>query len=102
MADRPGAPVCRNCGLPIARSGDPLAVGVMHTAAANLGVGLANFVHIFNPEIIVLGGGVSQSADILFQHVREVVAERIMPDYSVRIEPAALGGARRADTGVGA
>ena len=74
-----------------ARSGDPLALEVMHTAAANLGVGLANFVHIFNPEIIVLGGGVSQSADILFQHVREVVAERIMPDYSVRIEPAALG-----------
>ncbi len=74
-----------------ARSGDPLAGEVMRTAATNLGVGLANYVHIFNPEIIVLGGGVSQSADILFQHVRDVVAERIMQDYSVRIEPAALG-----------
>lgn len=74
-----------------ARSGDRLAADIMRMAATNLGVGLANLVHIFNPDVIVLGGGVSQSGDILFPTVREVVAERIMPDYSVRIEPAALG-----------
>lgn len=74
-----------------ARSGDRVALDVLRTAATNMGVGLVNLVHIFNPEIIVLGGGVSQSGDILFPTVREVVAERIMPDYSVRIEPAALG-----------
>ncbi len=74
-----------------ARSGDRLALDILRTAATNLGVGLVNLVHMFNPEIIVLGGGVSQSGDILFPTVREVVAERAMPDYSVRIEPAALG-----------
>jgi glucokinase len=74
-----------------ARSGDQLASDVMLTATDNLGVGLANYVHIFNPEIIVLGGGVSQSGDMLFPRLREVVAERMMPDYAVRIEPAALG-----------
>jgi glucokinase len=74
-----------------AESGDTLAGEVMHTAASNLGVGLANYVHIFNPDIIALGGGVSQAGQLLFEPVRSVVAERIMPDYSVSIIPAALG-----------
>jgi glucokinase len=74
-----------------AESGDALAGEVMHTAAGNLGVGLANYVHIFNPDIIALGGGVSQAGELLFEPVRQVVAERIMQDYSVSIVPAALG-----------
>ncbi|UCG83246.1 MAG: ROK family protein [Dehalococcoidia bacterium] len=74
-----------------ARTGDELAGEVMHTAASNLGVGLANYVHIFNPDIIALGGGVSQAGELLFEPVRSVVAERIMPDYEVSIVPAALG-----------
>jgi len=74
-----------------ARSGDPVAQEVVHTAATNLGVGVTNLVHIFNPEIVILGGGVSQSGELLFEPVRQVVAERTMPDYSVRIVPAALG-----------
>ena len=63
----------------------------MNTAAGNLGVGLANYVHIFNPDIIALGGGVTQAGELLFGPVRQVVAERIMQDYTVSIVPAALG-----------
>lgn len=74
-----------------ARSGDSLAADVMNTAAANLGVGVVNLVHIFNPEVVVIGGGVSRAGDLLFDPVRRVVAERSMPDIPVEIVPAALG-----------
>ena len=72
-------------------SGDRLAAEVMNTAATNLGVGVVNLVHIFNPEIVIIGGGVSRAGDMIFDPVRRVVAERSMPDLSVEIVPAALG-----------
>ncbi len=74
-----------------AKSGDPLASEVMHTAAANLGVGVVNLVHIFNPELILIGGGLSKAGEIVFEPVRQVVAERVMPDITVSILPAGLG-----------
>jgi glucokinase len=74
-----------------AKSGDPLAVELMNTATTNLGVGVVNLVHIFNPEVVVIGGGVSRAGDMVFERVRRVVAERSMPDIEVRIVPAALG-----------
>jgi glucokinase len=74
-----------------AGSGDHLASEVMNTAATNLGVGVVNLVHIFNPEIVIIGGGVSRAGDMIFDPVRRVVAERSMRDISVDIVPAALG-----------
>jgi len=74
-----------------AKAGDAVASEVMRTETANLGVGLANLVHIFNPDVIILGGGVSQAGEFLFEPVRRVVAGRIMRDYTVSIVPAALG-----------
>jgi len=74
-----------------AKSGDTLAKEVMQTAATNLGVGVVNMVHIFNPELVIIGGGVSKAGDLIFEPVRRVVAERIMPDIEVRILPAYLG-----------
>ncbi|MDE2860380.1 MAG: ROK family protein [Chloroflexota bacterium] len=43
--------------------GDPLAAGIMHRFVEDLGLGLANLMHIFDPDLIVLGGGVSRSFD---------------------------------------
>jgi glucokinase len=74
-----------------AGSGDLLASEVMNAAATNLGVGVVNLVHIFNPEIVIIGGGVSKAGDMIFDPVRRLVAERSMPDISVVIVPAALG-----------
>ncbi|MCJ7523233.1 MAG: ROK family protein, partial [Dehalococcoidia bacterium] len=74
-----------------AKAGDAVAGEVMRTETTNLGVGLANLVHIFNPDIIILGGGVSQAGEFLFEPVRRVVAGRIMRDYTISIVPAALG-----------
>jgi len=74
-----------------ARAGDAVAKAVMDTAGTNLGVGVVNLIHIFNPELIIIGGGVSKSGDLIFEPVRRVVAKRVMRDISVRITASALG-----------
>jgi glucokinase len=74
-----------------AQSGDAVAKAIMDTAGTNLGVGVVNLVHIFNPELVVIGGGVSKAGDLIFEPVRRVVARRVMRDISVRITASALG-----------
>ncbi len=62
-----------------AQQGDPLSLEIIHRAAIFLGVGLANLVNIFNPEKIVVGGGVARMGDMLLEPARKVVAERAFP-----------------------
>ncbi len=76
-----------------ARRGDPLASDVICKAATYLGVGMANLVNIFNPEMIIIGGGVANMGDLLLNPARQVVEERAfsLPARAVRIIPAQLG-----------
>jgi len=75
-----------------AANGDPTALEIVRRAATYVGIGLANLCNILNPELIILGGGVSRIGDLLFDTVRETVARRAMPGArQVRIVPAALG-----------
>ncbi|MEN8613952.1 ROK family protein [Dehalogenimonas sp. THU2] len=76
-----------------ASDGDDLAREVFNEAMRRLGIGVANIVNIFNPEMIVIGGGVSQTGDMLFEPVRRFVAEHAfkLPAGRVKIVPAALG-----------
>lgn len=74
-----------------AKNGDALAKDIMDTAGTNLGVGVVNLIHIFNPELIIIGGGVSKSGDLIFEPVRRMVAKRVMRDISVRITAPVLG-----------
>jgi len=62
-----------------ARQGDPLAGSVINNAAAYLGVGMVNLVNIFNPEMIIVGGGVASMGDLLLNPARQVVKERAFP-----------------------
>jgi len=52
-----------------AAQGDPVAVSVVARAAQALGAGVANLIHLCNPEIIVLGGGVLEAGEILLEPV---------------------------------
>ncbi len=81
-----------------AEAGVTLAQEIIANAAEALGVGLVNFIHIFNPEMIILGGGVMQMGDLLMNPVMRVIQERTMrvPLKAVKIERACLG----ADVGV--
>ncbi len=76
-----------------ARSGDALATAIMVRAATALGAGVVNIVNIFNPEVVVIGGGVAQAGALLFDPVRAAVATHAMrlPAMDVRVEPAHFG-----------
>lgn len=77
-----------------AQQGDALGIELMRQAGELLGIGLVSLMHLFNPEIIVIGGGVSKAGDLLFEPARETVRARCMAeDYwrDTPIVPAALG-----------
>jgi glucokinase len=77
----------------LAVAGDDIACSVMAAVGRSLGAGLASVVNIFEPEVIVIGGGASAAGDLLLDPAREVVAQRALrPSRDlVRILPAALG-----------
>jgi glucokinase len=76
-----------------AQGGDSLAMEIIHRAASYLGMGMVNLVNIFNPEMIIVGGGVAQMGDLLLDPARRVVEARAfkLPAQAVRIVPARLG-----------
>ena len=76
-----------------ARRGDPLALEVVADAVTYLAMGIANIVSILNPEVVVVGGGLFQAADLFLEPVRREFKRWAQPlaARSVRIEPSALG-----------
>jgi len=76
-----------------AQGGDTLASEVIFEAATYLGLGMVNLVHIFNPDIIVAGGGMAQMGDLMLEPARQVVREKAfkLPAQAVRIVTAQLG-----------
>ncbi len=77
----------------LAVAGDEAACSVMAAIGRNLGAGIASIVNIFEPEVVVIGGGAAQAGDLLLDPAREIVAQRALRpgrDH-VRIVPAALG-----------
>ncbi|QAA34515.1 ROK family protein [Clostridium manihotivorum] len=75
-----------------AEAGDKLACEVVDNALKYLGVGVANAITAFDPEKVVIGGGVSMVGDVLFNKVRQVVKERCFKVLSDNCEvvPASL------------
>jgi glucokinase len=77
-----------------ALAGDDLAVRLISEAGTFIGRTLASLLSIFNPSIVILGGGVSLLGDVLFNPVREAVKRHAMSEAFWRecpIVPAALG-----------
>ena len=76
-----------------AHLGDKLAIKIWKETGVYIGVALTGLVNVFNPECIVIGGGVSLAGDVLFNSIRETVARRAMkePAQKVKIVPAELG-----------
>jgi glucokinase len=66
---------------------------LLEQAGTRLGEGIASLVNVFNPEVVVLGGGFARAGELLFEPARRVVAERaLIPARDlVRIVPALLG-----------
>jgi glucokinase len=76
-----------------AAEGDELALEVFRKMGVYLGVAMATFVNIFNPEMIVIGGGVSAAWDLFAPHARAEVMKRAFPVPAQRcqIERAECG-----------
>ncbi len=77
-----------------ALAGDPIARELVTRAARYIGQGITTLLHLFNPGIVILGGGVTQLGDLLFEPVRARVRELAMsPVYweNTPIVQAALG-----------
>lgn len=77
-----------------AQQGDAFALQLVQEAAEWLGLGLINVLHFFNPQVIVLGGSMTQLGDLLLEPMRAVIEEQVMTDGFLQpdlIRLAALG-----------
>ncbi|MCW3011431.1 MAG: hypothetical protein JWO90_1835, partial [Solirubrobacterales bacterium] len=62
----------------LAHDGDPTALGVVRRVGAHLGVGVASLVNVFNPSVVVIGGGVIAAGELLLEPAREVLLARAL------------------------
>ena len=77
-----------------ARQGDSLAISAFERAGRYLGIAVANYLAIFDPSILIFGGGVSQVGDLLFKPFEESLRKHVFhPHYldNLVITKAALG-----------
>ena len=77
-----------------ANDGDEWALGVVRETAALLGAAVASFMNIFNPEVVVVCGGVTQAGDKLFNPLRSEVKRRAFKPIweACKIVPGTLPG----------
>jgi glucokinase len=57
----------------LAREGDELALAVLKEAGTWLGIGLAGFINVFNPEVVVVGGGAMKAGELILGAARREV-----------------------------
>ncbi len=65
-------------------NGDALAIEALSRAGFYLGMMLASFVQIFNPSIVIFGGGVSLSGKYLFDPMQESLKKHVMDQAYIR------------------
>ena len=77
----------------LANEGEPEAIGILDGIGRHLGAGIGSLVNIFNPELVVIGGGFSAAGDFILDPAREIVAREGLAHAGerVRIVRAELG-----------
>ncbi|MBN1460042.1 MAG: ROK family protein [Armatimonadetes bacterium] len=76
-----------------ADQGDEVAIEVLAETGYYLGIGIANLIQLFNPQVLVIGGGIAQSGRWLFEPITRTVRARahMVPASTCRLVPAQLG-----------
>jgi glucokinase len=69
-----------------ARDGDAAALEAVHILGERLGVGIANAINVFDPEQIVIGGGVSAAGELLLEPARAIAQRFVLPGVGTRTE----------------
>ena len=59
-----------------ARRGDSIAKEIFKKEAYYLGTGIANLLAILDPEMIIFGGGIAKTADLLFDGIKKTLRQR--------------------------
>jgi len=77
----------------LAHDGDASALEALTLIGTNLGVGIASFLNLFNPDVVVVGGGVIAAGELLLAPARAEAVRRALPTMSkhARIAPAQFG-----------
>jgi glucokinase len=76
-----------------ARNGDEGALSDLRELGHRLGAGIASLVNIFNPEVVIVGGGFGQAGELILGPARETLATEALsfPRELVRVVPTELG-----------
>lgn len=74
-----------------ARAGDSLANTIVNQAISYLGIAISNAINLLDPELIVLGGGISLAGDFLLNPLVDEVSRHVLPVKDPRIVISSLG-----------
>ncbi len=87
------SPLTAEMVVEAAHNGDTIANEVMREAGTSLGIAVASLIHTLDPDIVIIGGGVSNAGELILKPVRESVAEHAMTDFKdrTRIVQSQLG-----------
>jgi glucokinase len=97
-AGKVSGPACVEAAI----EGDPDAKLVIERFARMLGVGIAGFVNVFEPDYFVIGGGLSRAADLFMERAEQEAAARALPALWRRVTIGlARGGADAGVIGAG-
>jgi glucokinase len=75
-----------------AKGGDDTAIGVINTVGHYLGNAIVSLTNVFQPEVVVLGGGAMAMGELILEPVRkEIRARALRPNDEVKVVAAGLG-----------
>lgn len=90
LSERAQEGMGKNISLPtlfdVARDGDQTAESIIDSWVDDVALGIKSLVHIFNPPLIVIGGGVSAQGDYLLDKLKSSVDRRIMPSFKRNLD----------------
>ncbi len=69
-----------------AANGDPLAQSVFNNAIEYLGLGIAGLMNIFNPQAIILGGGITLNGPVFWDKLKTVISENVFDHRSTKYQ----------------
>jgi glucokinase-like ROK family protein len=76
-----------------ARKGDLVSSRIFNQAIEYLGIAISGIINLLSPEVVLIGGGVSQAEDLIFDKIREIASQRTIKTKSrnVIIKPVTFG-----------
>ncbi len=69
-----------------AKEGDEVAIAALRVLGERLGIGIANAINTFDPDEVVIGGGVSVAGELLLGPARDAALEHVLPGVGTRTE----------------